>query len=251
MINKNDIEGKVAIVTGSSRGIGKEVAVQLACFGAKVVLCGTNETLLKAVQEELQEQFNADCFYVVVDVSDSKQVAVLIDNTLQKYGCIDILVNNAGITSDTLLLRMSELDWDRVIDINLKGVFLCTKAVLKPMMKARKGRIINVSSVVGLIGNPGQANYAASKSGIIGFTKSVAREVASRQITVNVVAPGYIKTDMTNVLSDKVVEEACKSIPQSRLGEPKDIANLILFLTSEQSSYITGQVINVDGGLAM
>ena len=244
-------EAQVAIVTGSSRGIGKDVAILLAQRGFTVVLSGTNEERLKDVAESLRNETDSIVDYYALDISQASQVESFIEDVLKKYGCIDVLVNNAGITADNLLLRMSEKEWDDVIDINLKGVFLCSKAVLKPMMKARKGSIINVSSVVGVIGNPGQTNYAASKAGIIGFSKSLAREVASRNISVNVVAPGYIETDMTSVLPEKVIQNALSSIPQNRLGKPKDVAELILFLTSEASSYITGQVIHVDGGLAM
>lgn len=245
------LKGRVAIVTGSSRGIGKMVAQKLAEQGAAVTVCGTREETVKTAAEELSQQTGHTVDYAVVNVADAEQVQQMVAQVLAKHGAIDILVNNAGVTRDNLLLRMSEEEWDQVIDINLKGAFHCTKAVMKPMMKARYGRVINVASVVGVAGNPGQANYAASKAGLIGFSKSVAREVATRNINVNVVAPGYIETDMTGVLPEKVIQAALDSIPQKRLGQPEDVAELILFLTTSASSYITGQVIHVDGGMVM
>ncbi len=245
------LKDQVAIITGSSRGIGRVIAQKMAEEGAKVTLCGTKEETLQDVSTQMAQETGADVDYAVVDVSQVNDVQALVAQVMDKHGRIDVLVNNAGVTRDNLLLRMSEDEWNKVIDINLKGAFLCTKAVLKSMIKARYGRIVNVASVVGVMGNSGQANYAASKAGMIGFSKSVAKEVATRNINVNVVAPGYIETGMTSVLPEKVTEAAKTIIPQGRLGQPEDVAGLILFLTSDASSYITGQVVHVDGGMVM
>jgi 3-oxoacyl-[acyl-carrier protein] reductase len=246
----SELNNQVALITGGSRGIGKAIALKLASAGAHVAICGTNEGKLKESLSEIEVLGGSGSSYVT-DVANSDAVKEMVKHLIMAKGQIDILVNNAGITRDSLLVRMSEDDWDRVLDINLKGTFNCTKAVLKPMMKARKGRIINIASVAGVSGNPGQANYAASKAGVIGFSKSVAREVGSRHINVNVVAPGYIQTDMTDVLSEKAKEAALQVIPLGSFGKTDDIASLILFLTSASSSYITGQVIHVDGGMVM
>jgi 3-oxoacyl-[acyl-carrier protein] reductase len=248
MIN---LEGKVCVVTGGSRGIGKSIAKKLASHKANIVINYTSneESALKA-KEEIEE-YGVKSMIFKCDVSKSSEVEAMIESVVKEFGKVDILVNNAGITRDGLLMRMKEDDFDKVIDINLKGVFNCTKSVTKYMMKKRYGKIINISSVVGIIGNPGQANYCASKAGVIGLTKSSARELASRNINVNAIAPGFIDTDMTSVLNEDLKESMLKNIPQNRFGEPEDVANLVLFLASDMSSYITGQVINVDGGMVM
>ncbi|ADG82919.1 3-oxoacyl-[acyl-carrier-protein] reductase [Thermincola potens] len=244
------LRDKIAIVTGGSRGIGKAICEALARQGARVVIFDVNAAELQNCVTELKAAgFDAEGYEVNVAQADKVEEAVagVIDN----LGRIDILVNNAGITRDTLLMRMKEEDWDAVLAVNLKGVFNCTKAVSRPMMKQRSGVIINISSVVGLMGNAGQANYAASKAGIIGFTKSVARELASRGVRANAIAPGFIVTQMTDVLSDEIKGELQKQIPLGRLGQPEDVANLVVFLASDNASYITGQTIAVDGGMVM
>lgn len=242
---------KSAIVTGGTRGIGKEIAKSLAENGANIAI---NYRKYTEEIEELIEELRAlgvKALAIKCDISNEDEVNKFIKEVKENFGTIDILVNNAGITKDGLLLRMSEKDFNDVIDVNLKGTFNMTKAVSSIMVKQRFGKIINISSVVGVAGNAGQCNYAASKAGVIGFSKSIARELASRNINVNVVAPGYINTDMTKVLPDKVKEEVLKTIPMKKIGEPKEIANLVLFLSSDLSNYITGQVINVDGGMVM
>ncbi|MDU7967189.1 MAG: 3-oxoacyl-[acyl-carrier-protein] reductase [Paeniclostridium sordellii] len=246
-----DLNGKVALITGGSRGIGKAIAIKLASYKANIVINYTSnkEQALK-VKEEI-ESYGVKSIVIKCDVSKSDEVNNMIEEVVKEFGQIDILVNNAGITRDGLLMRMKEEDFDSVIDINLKGVFNCTKSATKYMMKKRYGKIINISSVVGLIGNAGQANYCASKAGVIGLTKSSARELASRNINVNVIAPGFIDTDMTSVLNENLKETMLKNIPQNRFGSPEDVANLVLFLASDMSSYITGQIINVDGGMVM
>ncbi|MGL5753368.1 MAG: 3-oxoacyl-[acyl-carrier-protein] reductase [Paraclostridium sp.] len=246
-----DFTNKVAIVTGGSRGIGKAIAKKLALFKANIIINYTsNEEEALKTKAEIEE-LGVKTIVVKCDVSKSDEVEGMINTAIEEFGQIDILVNNAGITRDGLLMRMKEDDFDRVIDINLKGVFNCTKAVTKPMMKKRCGKIINISSVVGLIGNPGQANYCAAKAGVIGLTKSTARELASRNISVNAIAPGFINTDMTNVLSEDLKNSMLNNIPQNRFGESEDVANAVVFLASDMSNYITGQVINVDGGMVM
>lgn len=246
-----NLEGKVALVTGGSRGIGKAIAIKLASCKANVVINYTsNEEYALKAKEEI-ESYGVKSMAVKCDVSKSEEVSKMIEDIVKEFGQIDILVNNAGITRDGLLMRMKEEDFDKVIDINLKGVFNCTKSATKFMMKKRYGKIINISSVVGLIGNPGQANYCASKAGVIGLTKASARELATRNITVNAIAPGFIDTDMTSVLNEDLKENMLKNIPQNRFGKPEDVANLVLFLASDMSSYITGQVVNVDGGMVM
>jgi len=243
-------QNKVVLVTGSTRGIGKGIAKSFAKEGATVIILGRNQELADQVRDEIiKEGLKAESF--VCDVTNSENVQEIVNKILDKHKTIDILVNNAGVTKDNLLLRMSEQDWDHVISVNLKGVFNTTKIVSKVMLKAKRGRIINIASIIGIIGNAGQANYAASKAGIIGFTKSVAKEIASRGITVNAIAPGYIETDMTSNLSGKNKEAILKNIPLGKLGTVHDVAGLCLFLASDEASYITGQTLVVDGGLAV
>lgn len=245
------LEGKVALVTGASRGIGKAIALLLAENGADVAVNFAGSTAAaEAVAAEI-EKMGRKAILVQGDVSQTEVCAEMVDKVVKELGHIDILVNNAGITRDTLLLRMKEEDWDAVLNTNLKGVFNCTKAAAKYMAKQRSGAIVNISSVVALMGNAGQANYAAAKAGILGFTRSVAKEMAARGIRVNAVTPGFIKTDMTSVLSEKVVAAMEASIPLARLGEPEDIAKAVLFLVSDNSAYITGQTLHVDGGMVM
>lgn len=245
------LKDKCAIVTGASRGIGRAIAKKLASLGANIVLNyrSNDEEALK-VKEELLS-YGVDVFLYKCDISDFNAVEEMIKASKEKFGKVDIMINNAGITKDTLLLRMKEEDFDKVIEVNLKGVFNCLKAITPVMIRQKCGKIVNLSSVVGLVGNAGQVNYAASKAGVIGMTKSLAKEVGSRGITVNAVAPGFINTDMTASLSEKVKEEASKNIPLKRLGDPEDVANLVGFLASDAANYITGQVINVDGGMVM
>ena len=245
------VKDKNAIVTGGTRGIGREIARTLAQNGANISInyIKYNEEVESLIEE--LKSFGVKVVACKCDVSNEEEVINFIKEVKDKFESIDILVNNAGITKDGLIIRMSEKDFDDVIDVNLKGTFNTTKAVSSIMVKQRYGKIINISSVVGVAGNAGQCNYAASKAGVIGFSKSVARELAARNINVNVIAPGYINTDMTSVLPDRVKEEVIKTIPMRKIGEPKEIANLVLFLSSNSSDYITGQVINVDGGMVM
>ena len=245
------LAGKAAIVTGASRGIGREIALELARQGADVVVnySGSEERANAVVAEIKGLGRNAIAFQC--NVADSESVANMVKAAIDAFGKIDILINNAGITRDNLLMRMKEEEWDDVININLKGVFLCTKAVTRQMMKQRSGRIINISSIVGVSGNPGQANYVAAKSGVIGLTKTTAKELSSRGITVNAIAPGFITTEMTDKLPDDVKEQMLKHIPLARFGEPADIANVVVFLSSEESRYMTGQTLHVDGGMIM
>jgi 3-oxoacyl-[acyl-carrier protein] reductase len=244
-------DGKTAIVTGASRGIGREIAILLGKEGARVAVnySGSQEKAEEVV--ELIKQSGGDAFAIQANVSDAEQVKQMIDETLKTFGSIDMLVNNAGITRDNLLMRMKEDEWDDVININLKGVFLCTKAVTRQMMKQRAGKIVNLASIVGVIGNPGQANYVAAKAGVIGLTKTTARELASRNITVNAVAPGFITTDMTDALPEDVKEQMLGSIPLGKLGSAEDVAGAVAFLLSNDANYITGQTIHVDGGMVM
>ncbi|MDX1358539.1 MAG: 3-oxoacyl-[acyl-carrier-protein] reductase [Clostridia bacterium] len=246
-----DFKDKNVLVTGASRGIGKRIAEAFARGGANVLLNASRESEHFTATLDEFTKAGYKCAGYACDVSDPESVKGMIEFANEKYGQVDILVNNAGITRDMLLMKMTEEQWDRVIDINLKGVFNCTKACIRPMMKKRWGRIINISSVVGLIGNPGQANYAASKAGMIGFSKSVAREVGKKGITCNVVAPGFIESDMTDSLSDDLKAKYMEGIPVNRFGQASDVAKAVLFLAGEDSSYITGQVINVDGGMVM
>jgi 3-oxoacyl-[acyl-carrier protein] reductase len=244
-------KGKTAVVTGASRGIGRAIALKLAKLGANVVVNYRNS--IDAVQEVVKEieALGAKALAVQCDISNYSDVENMMKKCIKEFGSIDIIVNNAGITKDGLLLRMKEEDFDNVIDINLKGAFNCTKHVSAIMLKQRSGRVINISSVTGLTGNAGQVNYSAAKAGIIGMTKSVAREFASRGVTCNAVAPGYIQTDMTDILPSKVMDSMLNTIPLKRLGNPEDVANVVAFLASEEASYITGQVISVDGGMVM
>ena len=244
-------ENKTVFVTGASRGIGKEVALKFADKGYNVVI---NYVSSKTNVEELKEEFEkkgVKALIMQADVTNKEAIEELVKKAIEEFGQIDVLVNNAGITKDNLLMRMSEEEFDKVIEVNLKGTYIVTKAVTKYMMKKRSGSIINLSSVVGVAGNAGQTNYSASKAGIIGFTKSVAKELASRNIRANAVAPGFIETDMTAVLPDTVKENIHNQIPLKRMGTAKEVANLIYFLGSDESSYITGQVINIDGGMVM
>ena len=245
------LKDKCAVVTGASRGIGKAIAKKLASLGANIVLNyrSNDEEALKVQKEILNMGVNAILYKC--DISDSESVLEMVKEAKEKFGKIDIMINNAGITRDTLILRMKEEDFDKVIDVNLKGVFNCLKAITPIMVKQKEGKIINLSSVVGLVGNAGQVNYAASKAGVIGMTKSLAKEVGSRGITVNAVAPGFIDTDMTDVLGEKFKEETKKNIPLKRLGKPEDVANVVAFLASDEAAYVTGQVMNVDGGMVM
>jgi 3-oxoacyl-[acyl-carrier protein] reductase len=245
------LDGKKALVTGASRGIGREIALELARQGADVAVnFAGSEARANEVVDEIKGM-GRQAFAIQCDVSNSDSVANMVKETVEQFGKLDILINNAGITRDNLLMRMKEDEWDDVINTNLKGVFLCTKAVTRQMMKQRSGRIINISSVVGVSGNPGQANYVAAKAGVIGLTKTSAKELASRGITVNAVAPGFITTEMTDELSEDIQNEMLKLIPLGGFGEPKDIANSVVFLASDESRYITGQTIHVNGGMVM
>lgn len=239
----------VALVTGGSRGIGRVIAENLAKDGFNIAICYSGNE--QAAQEtiELCKKHGVQAMFIKADVSNSGEVTELFAQIKELLGPVEVLVNNAGITKDGLLLRMTEEDFDKVIDINLKGAFLCTKAAIKDMLKAKAGRIINITSIVGVQGNPGQSNYCASKAGIIGFTKSVAREYGSKNITVNAIAPGFIQTAMTDVLPEDVKNAYLKQIPLARFGTAEDVANVVSFLASEKASYITGQVIEVTGGM--
>ncbi|ALP89901.1 MULTISPECIES: 3-oxoacyl-[acyl-carrier-protein] reductase [Clostridium] len=245
------LKGKCALVTGASRGIGKAIALKLASLGANLVL-NYRSSEQEALEVEKQvKDMGVDAISIKGDISKLEDVETLVSTAKEKFGAIDIMVNNAGITKDTLILRMKEEDFDTVIDVNLKGVFNCLKTITPVMVRQKYGKIINLSSVVGISGNAGQVNYSASKAGVIGMTKSLAKEVGSRGINVNAVAPGFIETDMTDVLGDKYKDEIKKNIPLKKLGKPEDVANVVAFLASENSDYITGQVIHVDGGMLM
>ena len=244
-------ERKVALITGATRGIGKEIALELAKNGFDIAV---NYRSMQNDMEDLKKEIesnNVRCEFVGADVANFEQCENMVKETIEKYGKIDVLVNNAGITKDGLIMRMKKEDFEAVIDINLVGTFNVTRNVIPYMIKQKSGRIINVSSVVGVAGNAGQTNYSASKAGVIGFTKSLAKEVASRNILVNAIAPGFIDTDMTKVLSDNVKEGINAQIPLKRMGTPKEVAKVVKFLASEDSSYVTGQVINIDGGMVM
>jgi len=245
------LDGKIALVTGGSRGIGRAIALRLAEEGAKVAInYAGNQTAAEEVKAII-EQHGGTAMIVQTDVSDSTEAAEMVARVHEELGGLDILVNNAGITRDTLLVRMKDEDFDAVINTNLKGIYACTKAAAKFMTKQRSGRIVNLSSVVGEIGNIGQTNYAAAKAGVIGFSKAAAKEFAARHVTVNVVAPGFIDTDMTAVLKDSIREKLIEGIPLGALGKPEHVADAVLFLVSDAASYITGQVLNVDGGMVM
>ena len=245
------LTGKTAVVTGGSRGIGRAICIELAKQGANVVVnYSGSEDKAKQVVSEI-EQLGAKAIAVQANVADSAAVDSMMKQAIEVFGTLDILVNNAGITRDNLLMRMKEQEWDEVVDTNLKGVFLCTKAVTRQMMKQRAGRIINISSIVGVAGNPGQANYVAAKAGVIGLTKTCAQELASRNILVNAIAPGFITTEMTDSLPEELKEAMLKQIPLAKLGQPEDVAKAVVFFASDQANYITGQTLHIDGGLVM
>ena len=244
-----DLSNKVALITGSGRGIGKTIAVKLAGAGANIVINDIGEqSAVESVADEIRAM-GRESLAVVADISSAADVERMVAETIDKMGRVDILVNNAGITRDRLLIRMTDEEWDLVIAVNLKSVFLCTRAVLKVMTKQRSGRIVSMASIVGIVGNAGQANYAAAKAGIIGFTKTIAKEAASRGITVNAIAPGFIDTQMTQQLSDAQKDVLKQRIPLGTLGTPDDVANAVAFLASDEAQYITGHVLNVDGGM--
>ncbi len=245
-----DVAGKTVLVTGGSRGIGFSIAAAFAENGSNVVISSRSEESLQQAADSISSAAG-EVTPIPSDISSQESVQELIKNTIDKYDSLDVVVNNAGITSDNLMLRMNENDWDSVIDINLKGTFWCTKFASRQMLKQRSGSIINISSVVGVTGNPGQVNYAASKAGILGLTKSAAQELASRNITVNAIAPGYIETEMTDKLNEKQRDELTSRIPLNRMGTPEDIAGMAIFLASAAAQYITGQVFRVDGGMVM
>jgi 3-oxoacyl-[acyl-carrier protein] reductase len=241
---------KTALITGSAQGIGKSIAQALAAAGADCIITDVNLEQAEQTAEELRAS-GRKAFALKANVADAEEVSAMIQKGIEEFGKIDILVNNAGITRDGLLMRMKDEDWDLVLNINLKGAFLCTRAVARPMMKQRSGRIINIASIVGAMGNVGQANYVASKAGLIGLTKTTARELASRGITCNAVAPGFIDTAMTQALPDDVKENLSAQIPMGKLGSPEDVAGAVCFLASDEAAYITGQVIHVNGGMYM
>ncbi len=245
------LEGKTALVTGGSRGIGRACAIALAKAGADIAVNYAGNQAAAEEVEKVIKDMGRRVILIKADVSDGKEAAEMVDKVVKEFGRLDILVNNAGITRDGLLMRMKDEDWDAVINTNLKGAYNCTKAATKPMMKQRYGRIINMSSVVGVNGNAGQANYAAAKAGVIGFTKAVAKELASRNITANAIAPGFIETDMTSILPENVKEDMLKAIPLGCLGQAEDVAEAVLFLACDAAKYITGQTLHVDGGMVM
>lgn len=244
-----DFTGKTVVVTGSSRGLGKAIAEKYAQFGANVVINGTSKTIFDTEKEFIEKGYCVKAFEG--DISVAEIAKALIDFAVENFGTVDVLVNNAGIIRDKLLIRMSDEDWESVLNVNLRSAFLCTKAVARLMMKKRQGAVINISSVVGVMGNAGQANYAASKAGLIGFTKSIAKELGSWGITCNAVAPGFIETDMSNQLSDEFKEKFLTAIPLRRAGTPSEVADAVCFLSSDMAKYITGQVIHIDGGMVM
>ncbi len=244
-------ERKVALITGGTRGIGKAIAIKFAKQGYNLILnYVSDKTNIQELEDEFK-QYNIETLFIKTDVSKFDDCENMVKQAIERFGTIDVLVNNAGITKDNLILRMSLEDFEKVIDINLKGTFNVTKNVVPYMMKKRNGKIVNLSSVVGIVGNAGQCNYSASKSGIIGFTKSIAKELASRNILANCVAPGFIDTDMTSILNDSIKENIYSQIPLKRMGSSEEVANLVYFLAGEENTYITGQVVNVDGGMVM
>ncbi|MBU3217829.1 3-oxoacyl-[acyl-carrier-protein] reductase (plasmid) [Clostridium estertheticum] len=242
---------KIALITGGTRGLGRAIAEKLAEEKVKVIVTGVNEERAKQVANEISLAYNVETLGLKHDVSSEESTKEVVKTIVEKFKRIDILVNNAGITSDGLMMTMKKENWDNVLSVNLTGAFNCTKFVSKQMLKQKSGSIVNITSVVAITGNVGQANYSASKAGLIGFTKTVAKELAERGITVNAIAPGYISTDMTSTLSDKITEEMLSKIPMKAYGKPEAVANAVLFLVSNMSRYITGQVINVDGGMVM
>ena len=244
------LKDKVALITGGARGIGRAIGLTFAREGADIAVADVNLEIAQQTVLEIQD-LGRKAMALEMDVTNYEKVEEGVNKILDKMGKVDILVNNAGITKDNLLLRMSQADWDAVINVNLKGTFNCIKAVSRPMIKQRSGRIISIASIIGLMGNPGQANYAASKAGIIALTKTVAKELASRNVNANAVAPGFIQTEMTAKLSEEVKKKMLEAIPLAKLGTPQDVANICLFLASDEASYITGQVITIDGGMVM
>lgn len=250
MINLG-LTDKVALVTGGTRGLGRAIAEKLASENVKIVVTGTNGERAKQVSNEISSIYNVETLGLEHDVSSEESTKAVVKHVIEVFNRIDILINNAGVTSDGLMMSMKKENWDKVINTNLTGAFNCTKFVSKQMLKQKSGSIVNITSVSGIVGNVGQANYSASKAGLIGFTRTVAKELAGRGINVNAVAPGYISTDMTSELSGKVTDEMLSKIPMKAYGKPEDVANTILFLVSDMSKYITGQVINVDGGMVM
>ncbi len=246
-----NLENKTAIVTGGSRGIGKSIALHLASLGANIIVnYNNNFAAANEVVKEI-ESMGREALAIKADIGKSSDVDKFINTVYEKFNSIDILINNAGITRDNLLMRMKEDEWDEVLNTNLKGAFLMTKSIIRKMIKRKKGKIVNITSIVGTTGNAGQSNYSASKAGLIGFTKSIAKEVASRGIQVNAIAPGFIRTDMTDALPDNIKKELLNNIPANKLGRPEDIANMVGFLSSDLSDYITGQIIHIDGGMYM
>ncbi len=247
----SDLKGKTAIITGASRGIGAEIAKRFATAGANIVVnYSGSQQKAEAVVESIKEN-GGKAIAVKANVADADDVKAMVEETLSEFGTVDILVNNAGITRDNLMMRMKDDEWDDVINTNLKGVFVCTKAVTRQMMKQRSGRIVNIASIVGVMGNAGQANYVASKAGVIGLTKTTARELASRGITANAVAPGFITTDMTDQLNEDIQKTMMSQIPLGRFGKPEEVAKAALFLASDEASYMTGQTLHLDGGMVM
>ncbi|MFH1846787.1 MAG: 3-oxoacyl-[acyl-carrier-protein] reductase [Candidatus Omnitrophota bacterium] len=245
------LKDRVSVITGAARGIGKEIAMLFAKQGSNIAICDVNDQQLQETKKEIEDASGVNVMVEKVDVTSVDEVGRFVDKVLDNFGKIDILVNNAGITRDNLVLRMSENEWDLVLDVNLKGAFNCIKAVTRTMMKKRSGKIINMASIVGVMGNAGQANYSASKGGLIALTKTVAKELGSRNINVNAIAPGFIRTDMTDKLSDEAKQKLMNFIPLGKMGDTKNVADLALFLASEEADYITGQVIKVDGGMVM
>ena len=245
------LENKVSMITGAGRGIGKEIAVLFAQEGSDLAICDVDESLLAQTKEEIESSTGRKVLTGKVDVTSPEEVDTFVKKILDNFSSLDILVNNAGITRDNLLMRMSEAEWDAVLNVNLKGAFNCIKAVTRPMMKKRSGTIVNMASIIGVMGNAGQANYAASKGGLIALTKTVAKELGSRNITANAIAPGFIQTDMTDKLGDDAKEKLLAFIPLGRMGQPNDVAKVALFLASDDAAYITGQVVKVDGGMVM